>query len=543
MRDRIIAVTRGRGFTIVAALLTLRILSLISVYFFEEDEVSLAVGIAALVAGTPGHMYRYAVQAGYYRGLQALTLLCGGNIALIPWLMKGLSAVAGTVVPVAGWFMFRRELTPWDRLLTALVLAVNPAVWQSARYGNTALVSTALGLTALAALSNPLARPGRLLALAGLSAAFLVRGDAALLWPVAAMLILRTTGSWRTAVTDVGLAGGALAALYVTLMLVDPRMDNATAAVAQHMGDTPNPSLFWEYLLWALSPAATVFAIWGARRLLDTNPGLLGVLAVWALPTLLFYFRATTTTRYFVNVAAPFAVLSAVGMSDAVSVARRWLSRRAAWSLVGAAAGVHLVIALGHVPPPEPLAHLYGGTFMTHDGPMPTGALLIRSLLTPGSLLRALPRPAFGRQSTPFWEGVAFNHAVAALQAEPAGRTVAVRLTSGFGHAFHYHAHAAGAVYENGPGDGVNLWGDALWLRLGGTRVFTIGQGVPAYAALREWPVAAGDAVWLLGTDSGVADLAAKLPPGLTLRPTTTFDEHFMTFDVVPVTARQEGGT
>ncbi len=544
MRGRTSVVTRGRAIAIVLALLALRSLTVISTYFFEEDEVSLAVGVAALVAGTPGHMYRYAVQVGYYRTVEALTRLFGGSIALIPWIMKGLSAVAGTAVPVAGWFLFRRELSPRQRWLVAFVLAVNPVVWQSARYGNTAMLSTALSTCGLACLSNPGPRAARLGALALLAAAVLVRGDAALLWPVAALLILRTTGSWKTTVVEVGAVGGVLTAVFALLLVFDPRIDNATAAVAQHMADTPNPSLFWEYLLWALSPVPAVFAVWGARRLLDTNPGLLGVLAVWVVPTLLFYFRATTTTRYFLNVCAPLAVLTAVGMADAARLARRWLSRRPAWSLVGAAASVHLVVALGHVPPPRPLEHLYGGTFATHDGPMPTGALLARGLFSSGSLLRSLPAPAFGQQAAPFWEGPVFNAAVAALAAMPPGRTVVVRISGGFGHALHYHLHAAGARYDNGPGDAVNLWNDAIRLRLGQTRVFTIGNGSPAYRALATLDVRPGDDVWLLGNpDPDLTDVAAKLPPGLALQATPAFDPHFATFVVVRADGRREGGT
>lgn len=534
MRGWTLPVTRGSAIAAVVALLALRTLSLVSVYFFEEDEVSLAVGVAALVAGTPGHMYRYAVQLGYYRFIEAVTLLSGGSIALVPWIMKGASAVAGTALPVAGWFMFQRELPPIQRLTVALVLAINPAIWQSARYGNTAIVSAALGACALAALSNPVGRAARLAALGGLAAAVLMRGDAALLWPVALVLIARTTGSWKTALGEVVMVGTALTALYAGLLLVDPRMDNATAAVSRHMSDTPNPSMFWEYWLWALSPAAAVFTVWGARRLLDTNPQLLGVLCVWALPTLLFYFRATTTTRYFVNVGAPLAVLSAVGMADAARLARRWLPRRLACGLIGAAASVHLVLALGHVPPTRPLEYFYGGTFQTHDGPMPTGALLARSLLTSGSLARSLPAPAFGRQSYPFWEGPAFAAAVARLPALPPDRAVVILLSSGFGHGFHYHAHAAGARYENGPGNADDLWGDGLRLWLGGTRVFTIGDRSAAYAALATFAVAPGDELWAMeGVNLTAADVGAKLPPGLTLRATAPFDEHFQTFAVV----------
>jgi hypothetical protein len=311
-------------------------------------------------------------------------------------------------------------------------------------------------------------------------------------------------------------------------------MDGALKAVSQHMG-TPGPSMFWEFLLWSLSPVPAVLAIWGARRMLDSQPRLLGVLCVWAVPTLLFYFRATTTTRYFLNVCVPFAIMAAVGMTDAARVARRWLPRRVSWSLVGLASAVHLVIALGHVPASRQIEYLYGGTFQTHDGPMPTGALLVRSLLTPGSLLRALPTPTFGEQPYPFWEGASLSKAVRVLAAtgSPA-RTVIVRLDGGFGHAFHYHAHAAGARYDTGPTDPVTLWSDALWMRLGNARVMAIGGWSTAYAELEQVDVVAGDEVWLMDAPGAPADVFTKLPPGLALRPTASFDERFRTFAVVP---------
>ena len=534
MRGRAFALTRERASIVVLALLTLRVLSLVSVYFFEEDEASLAIGAAALVAGTPGFMYRYAVQVGYYRFVEVVTVVLGGSIALVPWIMKGAAAVAGTVIPVAGWFMFRRELSPRQRGLVVLGLALNPVVWQSSRYGSTAILSAALSTCALAWLSNPSRRPGRVIALAALAAAVLVRADAVLLLPVAGVMIWRTTGSWKLAFWELVVTGVALGGTYAALLLFDPRMDGALGAVSQHM-DTPGPSMFWEYLLWALSPVPAVFAIWGARRLLDTNPRLLGVLCVWAVPTLLFYFRATLTTRYFLNVCVPFAIMAAVGMTDAVRAARRWLPRRVSWSLVGLASAVHLVVALGHVPPSDPLQYLYGGTFQTYDGPMPTGALLVRSLLTPGSLLRALPTPTFGEQPYPFWEGASFSNAVRVLSATGApARTVIVRLNGGFGHAFHYHAHAAGARYDAGPTDPWILWGDAMWMRIGRVRVMAVGGWSTTYRDLEQVDVVAGDEVWLMDPPGAPADVFTKLPPGLALQPTASFDDHFRTFVVVP---------
>lgn len=542
---RLAATPRHVTFAVVALLL-LRALSIISAYFFEEDEVSLAVGIAALVADTPGNLYRYSVQLGYYRGIEGLVRLLGVGISGIPWVMKGVSAVASVALPVAGLFLFKRELPVQQRLLVGLVLALNPVVWQSGRYGNSALLSTALSAWALAWLSNPGTRVERLGALTLLGAAVLVRGDAAFLWPVAALLILWTTGSWKTATVDVGVTGGGLAAVYALILLLDPRADSASTAISQHMSSTPSPSMFWEYLLWALSPAPAVFAVWGGRRLLEVNPKLLGLVVVWALPTLIFYFRATTTTRYFLNVCAPLALLSAVGMADAARCARQWLTRQQAWGLIGAAASVHLFVALGHVPPPTPIEHFYGGTFTTHDGPMPTGALLARGLLSSGSLLRALPAPSFGQQAVPFWEGPVFNAAVTALETSPPGRTVVVRLSGGFGHAMHYHLHAAGARYDTGPRDSSWFWLDAIWLRLGDTRVFTVGNRAPAYRSMATLEVQPGDAVWLLGegdADRDPTDLLSKLPAGLTLESTPSFDPHFTTFTVVHAGGRQEGGT
>lgn len=525
---------RAIAIALVLLLIAVRVLSLVSAYFFEEDEASLAVGTAALVANTPGFVYRYAVQAGYYRLIETITLLLGGAITSIPWVMKGASVVAGTLIPLAGYRAFRDELTPRDRGLVAIVLAINPIIWHSSQYGNSALLSAAAGTWALALLSNRPPARLRLAAYALLGSAILMRADAVLLVPAALLLAWRTTGSWRTAVLELGALGAVLAAIYGALLVGDPRMDGAAAAVTRHMSATPGPSMFWEYLLWAISPVPAVLAVWGARRLLESQPAVAAVLLVWALPTLGFYFRATTTPRYFVNVMLPVAVATAAGLVDAVRLLQPLMTRRAAWAGVGLAASLHVFVALGHVRPARLGDHLLGGTFRTDDGDMPTGALLARGLLNHGALFRALPHPAFGTTSIPYWEGVSFTKAVAVL-ADPArpARTVIVRLAGGYGHAFHYHAHAAGARYEYGPRNTTDLWGDALWLHLGTARVMAVSTQT-ALDALRELEVEPGDEVWLVvGGGPDPIDVTPKLPAGLALRPTTSFDDHFRTFAVV----------
>jgi len=520
---------------VFGVLVAARILGIISTYFFEEDEVSLAVGAAALVAKTPGHLYRYAVQLGYYRLVELIDLVFASRIDAIPWIMKLLSALAGAVIPVAGFFAFTRNLTIRRRWLIVLVLAVNPIVWRSSQYGNDAILSAAFSTVALVMLSNPLRLGGRLIALACLGAAILVRADAVLLLPAACLLLYQADGSIGRAMRTTVVFVGAMAAIYGALSRLDPRMDSVAQSLSSHMLSTPNPTMFWEYLLWAISPLPFVFAIVGFRRLLDENRALLIALLVWSVPTLLFYFRATTTCRYFVNVAVPLSIAGAIGMEDLVVSLRAWMRPSVAWVAILGAATLQLVIALGHVSPARPAELFYGGTFATHDGQMPTGALLARTYLTSGSLIRALPRPQFGAQSYPYWEGVAYTKAVERL-ADPAApdRTVVVLLSGGFSHAFHFHAHVAGARYLTGPPEGGVLWAAEIHLQLGHARVMTIAVDQPAWARLKRIDVQADDLLWMVGENPFPdADTLARLPPGLTVQPTETFDPHFRTFRVV----------
>ena len=517
---------------VFAALLIARILALVSVYFFEEDEVSLAVGAAALVADVPAHLYRYTVQVGYYRLIEGLDLILGAHIGWIPWIMKVLSAVAGAWIPVAGFFVFRNELTLRQRWLVVLTLAVNPIVWRSSQYGNAALIATALASTGLVILSNRPGRGARIGALLLIGLGTLVRADTVLLAPVV-FFLLRDADGQTSAFKTSAVFALAMALVYAGLFAIDPTMDDAAQSVTKHMLATATPTMFWEFLLWAISPFACVFAIWGFRHLLDGRGRIAILVVLWCVPTFLFYFRATTTCRYFLNVVVPLSVLAAVGMDDVAARAGRWLRPRPAWALVLGLATVHLVVALGRTMPTEPRELFYGGTVPTHDGQMPTGALLVRSYLTAGSLLRSLPRPRFGAQDQPFWEGVAFNKAVRTI-ADPAAprRTVVLLVAGGFGHAFHFHALAAGAQYTDVPSDEM-LWAGPAWLQLGNARVLTIPHGGPAYRALKQIEVRADDLVWTLGEGPFPdADTLAKLPPGLSLIPTEAFDPHFRTYRV-----------
>ena len=523
----------SRLLPLLLALLVARVLGLISIYFFEEDEVAIATGIAAMVKGTGGDLYRYTVQAGYYRLVEFLDLLMGGRVDLIPWIMKGLSAVAGTLIPAAGLFVFRETLTSRERWVTAFVLSINPIVWRSSQYGNTAIVSAALSTVGLVMLTNRPSASGRLIAVMLVGAATLVRADAVLLVPILAVLLYLIDRSLSSAVRWTAGFVVSLAAVYGLLALVDPRTDSAFGAVAVHMTVTDSRTMFWEFLLWALSPLPCLFAIWGFRTLLDSRAWMATVLLVWSVPTLLFYFRATTTPRYFVNVAVPLAIAGAIGMVELIGLLRRWSPKWWPQAAVFGLASLHLVVALGHTSPTAPLELFYGGTFQTDDGPMPTGAFLARTYLTPGSLLRQLPNPTFGVKDAPFWEGAAFNRAVAELQRQPHVRRVVIVLPpGGFVHGFHFHTHAAGARYQSKAGSGDLFWRGRTEMTLPNVAVTTLDrQGL---LALKVLDVAADDLLWVLGDwPFREGGLPSKVPPGFVLQPTETFDSHFRTFRLV----------
>ena len=50
--------------------------------------------------------------------------------------------VVGALLPVLGFFAFRSELTSRERWLAVFVLAINPLIWRTSEYGNTAMIAT-----------------------------------------------------------------------------------------------------------------------------------------------------------------------------------------------------------------------------------------------------------------------------------------------------------------------------------------------------------------------------------------------------------------
>ena len=114
-------------------LLVVRSLTVFSEYFFQVDEVSLAIGAASLVLGNLAPIYHYTPQLGYYRLVEGIDLLLGAQITWIPGIMKALSVVAGALIPALGLLAFKNELSVRERWFVTLVLALNPIIWTSSQ--------------------------------------------------------------------------------------------------------------------------------------------------------------------------------------------------------------------------------------------------------------------------------------------------------------------------------------------------------------------------------------------------------------------------
>jgi len=492
-------------------LLALRLLAAGYGMFIENDETSLAAGVATLLRDSDGPLYRYGPQAGYYQLVAALTRLAGGEILAIPLVQVTLSALAGTVVPLLGLAAFRGELSRQERWIVAAVLAASPILWMASRYGNSALAALPLAVGALVILSNRPARTGELVALGLMAAAILVRADAVLATPGLAVLLWRNHGGLRPAVLRFAGFGLVVAAIYALLFATDPRMHSLAQDVGDHLA-TPFETLFWEYLLWSVSPLPLIFAVLGLREMLPERPWLLAVLAAWTLPVLAFYFPATTQPRYFLLPSFALAIATAVGVTSVVRAAGRHRRLALAGSL--GLCGLHLLVGLGHFGTNERRGFLTAASLETQTGPLWTGALLYKSYWAPGLANAPIWRPRFGDQN-PVERSIA--HALGALGSGAyRDRHVVLLFAPGYANVMHFYAQAAGVtIVARGTGQ---LFQAEFAMTHGGARLTTIGLRPLAADTAARLPVAAGDAVWIFARDGAEeATYASRLPPGLAL--------------------------
>jgi hypothetical protein len=320
--------------------------------------------------------------------------------------------------------------------------------------------------------------------------------------------------------------------VYALLFIFDPRLDDALSAVSKHF-NVKRPTWFWEHLIWAMSPLPLIFAVIGIRRLLDNQAYLLLALFLWFIPPMAFYFSATTTPRYFLMATMPIAIATAAGIVDIAGWLRSRVGATMAWSSVMFVAFLHLVVGMGHFASEWKASPLFGPTYRTDDGDMPTGALIYDTYFRRGFLDQSVRNEGFGKRLTPHWEGVVFTKALGILKNDQSpGHTTVVLLDTGFGHAFHFHAQEAGARYvSRAPSDPSEPFASETWIKLGESTIMTIGVYSQAYQDLEQFDINSGDEIWLLG-DTAFPNSAAlgKLPAGVSLVPVESFDEKFRVF-------------
>lgn len=472
------------------ALAILRLLAADFGYFFEQDEMSLANGVAALMTGQTGYLYHYAPQVGFYRLTQALAST-GGGISAIPLVMSGSAALAGAAIPAASLLAFKDELASSTRWLIAAIVACSPIVWMSSQYGNSAILSTAAGVIGLVVLSNRPGPGGIAAGLALTAAAVVIRADAVLLAPVVVFLVARASGDTKTTIRRLVAGAVSFGAVFALIALVDPEMGGASTDVAEHFGDTDLRSLFWEHLLWAVSPFVLGFALFGAKAAADTKRSILWATLLWSVPISAFYFGSTTTPRYFLQTVVPISILAALGL--------RWLATDSArprliWGAGLAALFVHMFVGLGHFAPADRSTLVTAPSYDTDDGPMPTGAFLYqgfhRGLGVFGSSLRAGPwgsRAFLAQGLEPQLERLAEGGADA-----PA--VVLAIFTDWNGHVMHFHTHAAGGRIEAHT-PGIEFLAPTLYA-IGETSLTVVGLPGGVFEASDPPRLGAGDEVW-----------------------------------------------
>jgi hypothetical protein len=222
----------------------------------------------------------------------------------------------------------------------------------------------------------------------------------------------------------------------------------------------------------------------------------------------------------------PLALCTVAGLTWLRAELARVLPQRLAWAAVIALIVPHLVIGLGHFSATSiDNALRWQARFETHDGPMWTGAYLYKTYFQPGFLTRSIRNDGFGR-SMQVARGLDAALADAAA-GRLAGRTVVVIFGSWNGHAYYYHAQAAGARrVSRRPGPNFDV---ETHMTLGGAQLISFFITGPHYAPLERLPVAAGDELWIVTAPNALASgLSAKIPPGLTVAPVGSSSARWM---------------
>lgn len=505
-------------------------------YFQETDDMSISIGIAALINDNIGDTYRYGPQVGYYRLVQIIDMVFGSHVSQIPLIMITLSAVAGSLIPLFSFVAFRKELLYSEKILFALFLYINPVIWMSSLYGNVAIVALVFALTSIALLSNLPKKGTEFMALGLFGLGILVRADTVLLTPIIAFLLYLKHYSFKRLVITGVVSVIVMIVIYTLILLFDPRMDNVHSTVKTHLLNPNFRTKFWYYLLWSFSPLLLVFSVWGIRDLLVERLKLFTCIMLWCFPVFFFYFGSTTTPRYFLLTVFPIVLCSVFGLKKLAEILinKYHLRRRLVWIGLMMASTVHLFIGLGHFTP-DSFSNIIANAFInTHDGRLYTGGFLYPR---PGTILeqifvkKSLRFPKFAQKH---WFSNDIKLSLQNMESYRGKDYTTIIIHDGWGgNVFHFHAQELGVKYLSralGRADLTNS--TETWIKVGNVKVMTIADYIKGYDELKRFKVDIGDEIWILGSHKKNT-FRSKIPHGLDLMPIPSSSRNIRKFKIV----------
>ncbi len=492
--------------------------------FYESDDLFIATGVAALVNDNIGDTYRYGPQLGYYRLVQLICVALGSKVSLIPSIMITLSAFSGALIPFLGFFIFKKELCPLERILLMFFMYINPVLWTSSRYGNVAIVALLFCIASIVILSNKPRKVAEYFAVVLFGIAILIRADSVLLLSIIAWLTYLNHNSIKKMITIGMVTGSILIVIYGIIFLIDPRMDNIHSTVTTHLFNSAFRTMFWEYFIWSFSIFPTLLAVMGLRELIVERGRIFVCIAIWCLPVCLFYYGSTTTPRYFLLIVLPISLLSVIGLTRLVSILVERYKPAIVWSILILLSSIHLFIGLGRFKPDSLKNIVQDAKFSTDDGIMYTGGFLYHGGIFHEMIKsRSLSFKEFGYRD-PWFTSIKkeLNDKELLLGRE---RKIIVFLDPGEALQFHFHAQAANAEYISRPLTRPELaYGTETVFKIGNVTFVTLFSWVEAFKEMDYLDVGAGDEFWEIGR-STIDKINSKIPIGLSLVPIQSLTE------------------
>jgi hypothetical protein len=511
-------------------------------FFYEGDDIFIATGVSALVNHNTGDTYRYGPQVGYYRLVQLICVILGSKVILIPYIMITLSAFSGALIPLLGFFIFRKELCFLERILLVFFMYINPILWTSSRYGNVAIVALLFCVISVVILSNEPNKAAEFIALVLFGAAIFTRADSVLLLPLIAWLTYLNHNSIKKMLTMGIVSGSILLVIYVIILLIDPRMDDIHSTVTAHLFNPNFPTMFWEYFLWSFSIFPIILAVMGFRELIIERSRIFSFIVIWCLPVCVFYYGSTTTPRYFLLIVLPVSLLSVIGLTRLAGILIKKYRPSFVWSILISLSSIHLFIGLGHFKPDSLTNIVREACFWTHDGVMYTGGFIYHGGLFHEAIKKgSFTFDKFGYKD-PWFTSIKKEFGSKELFSSQERKIYLILDTGRGGNGgllVHFLAQAANAEYISvPPSRSETPFATRTVFKIGNVTFVTFFSRNQIFKELDYLDAEAGDEFWELGNPT-IEKIESKIPFGLSLIPIQNLEERIKKYQFVRNT-RQE---